>query len=444
MTNREVVVGLIKAGHLAIRGTFGQVSEYLDVIEFTGMQTVQKNESFVAMIDLADIQDKHILDFSETYLDTDKSGLYLANIIEKGDRYRGDAMHPLLLSDGTVEDISQFVSKNRPGKNESKLKKGDSVDFSKAIYKGYIITTYNLTKAPDGLAVGTVVASRNKMITINFKKSEDGTEDRTIVLENSLVEKIVRYCRNFERLIYHCTESKIRYILPEDKLYMKVIDDGKRVQYIDVKRLSAFDGKYWDEELRAKYCYEIKIRKFLGTMFPELTQPQIDNLMGLSGMIDIKPTIYSGEDVKKVFVRENISKLNKSSNLNKSCMLDKSSNYFDVYAKNCKALTLQDGESKIIARAMMWEIEHIETGTKELFIDRIYSAKDSLVESIKSYAENKGIVYLARQSYCTTRAIKNVTFSLQSFINTSFFANAFAPMHPISSSTVNTKFTVSA
>ena len=105
--------------------------------------------------------------------------------------------------------------------------------------------------------------------------------------------------------------------------------------------------------------------------------------------------------------------------LNNSCMAEVDSDYFEIYTSN-KQVSLvilyddngqvQDGKytsTKIKGRAILWDAEL--NGTKEMFMDRIYTTFDSDTDLFKQYAQKNGWFYKDSQSMTPRENVTNGT-----------------------------------
>lgn len=116
--------------------------------------------------------------------------------------------------------------------------------------------------------------------------------------------------------------------------------------------------------------------------------------------------IVKSADIVKWYWYENY--VDGGGTLNNSCMAEVDSEYLDIYSKNSQVslviLYSDDGDikddkytsKKIKGRALLWDCEI--DGTKQSFMDRIYTTFDSDVELFKQFAEKNGWYYKVDQS----------------------------------------------
>jgi hypothetical protein len=86
--------------------------------------------------------------------------------------------------------------------------------------------------------------------------------------------------------------------------------------------------------------------------------------------------------------------------LNNSCMAEVDEEYFDIYTQNQQVnlviLHSDDSENTIKGRAILWDAEI--DGSKEKFMDRIYTTHDSDVDLFKEFAVKNGFWYKTLQN----------------------------------------------
>jgi hypothetical protein len=105
--------------------------------------------------------------------------------------------------------------------------------------------------------------------------------------------------------------------------------------------------------------------------------------------------------------------------LNNSCMAEVNSDYFEIYTSNPQVslVILYDDEGsitdekytskKIKGRAILWDA--VIDGSKEMFMDRIYTTHDSDVDLFKQFAQKNGWFYKDSQSMTPREYITNGT-----------------------------------
>jgi len=111
--------------------------------------------------------------------------------------------------------------------------------------------------------------------------------------------------------------------------------------------------------------------------------------------------------------------VNGGGTLNNSCMSEVSTDYFEIYTSNPQVSLvilyddngqIQEGKytsTQIKGRAILWDAEL--NGTKEMFMDRIYTTQDSDVDLFKQFAQKNGWFYKDSQSMTPRENITNGT-----------------------------------
>ncbi|MGL5717068.1 MAG: hypothetical protein ACRCX2_28890, partial [Paraclostridium sp.] len=183
-------------------------------------------------------------------------------------------------------------------------------------------------------------------------------------------------------------------ILPEYN-FMDISEDGKFITYIAEDRLSRFEGKVWDAELRKKYATQKKIRGVLKALF-SCTDEEMDSVIMLYGKSTLTVEVLEGEAVKHVFKKKENST---SGSIGQSCMLGKSQSYFDIYAENARVAIVRDDNGLIVLRALIWELYSESLKKKITFLDRIYSKSDSMVPMLINWAMKQGWYSLKTQGH---------------------------------------------
>ena len=110
--------------------------------------------------------------------------------------------------------------------------------------------------------------------------------------------------------------------------------------------------------------------------------------------------IVSGEDIGFYYSYLNYEQV--TGTLGNSCMREKPSRFFEIYAKNpevCKLVILKSEKkpNKITGRALLWTLE-----SGELFLDRIYTQEDSHLALFRKYASKNGWIHKKRNGASIT------------------------------------------
>jgi len=151
----------------------------------------------------------------------------------------------------------------------------------------------------------------------------------------------------------------------------------------------------------------LKIGRFVKSLLPEIKDQDLEKFVNL-----YKSTFDTIGDKMKYFEvveGDRIAELYHSRNyvsgsgtLNNSCMSRKGKAYFKLYTNNSmvKMLILKDetDQTKIKGRAIMWYFLNEETNEYNVFLDRIYTIKDSDIELFKKYAIKNGFWFKTQQN----------------------------------------------
>ena len=193
---------------------------------------------------------------------------------------------------------------------------------------------------------------------------------------------------------YMLNKGRKPVILPECN-YMDVSDCGKFIKYIATDRLTRFESKFWDKDLRDKLGTQKKIRGVLKALF-DCSDDEMDAVIMLYGNSDIMVEVLTGKDVLKAYdSRENSS----GGSLGNSCMMGKPSNYFEIYEDNAEIAVVRDSDGKIVLRAVMWELYSDSAKKKVKIMDRIYSKNDSMIPMLQGWAIKNGYHTVGTQSH---------------------------------------------
>lgn len=199
----------------------------------------------------------------------------------------------------------------------------------------------------------------------------------------------------------------------------------------------------WDGNISkiVKSRNEIKIGKFVRRLM-DVNDTDLENFVN-----KLKANLLVNEFEFEIVSLDVIEKYYKSryynsngGSLNNSCMLDKPSEYFDLYTsnKNCEMLILKSGNS-IVGRALLWRVESLISKEYEdlprleltdvYMLDRVYSTQDYLVDVFLNYAKkndwvtkkynnrssNKFIVYRNNSYYDADMVIKLDKFRFRKY-----------------------------
>ena len=114
---------------------------------------------------------------------------------------------------------------------------------------------------------------------------------------------------------------------------------------------------------------------------------------------NFKFKLLKGDDISKYYNEKRY--FSKAGSLGGSCMSDESKGTFKIYTKNedkVQLLVLIDEESdKISGRAIVWKLKKSPCEAK-LFMDRVYTNRDSDFFKFKQFAEENGYLYKTKMN----------------------------------------------
>jgi hypothetical protein len=100
--------------------------------------------------------------------------------------------------------------------------------------------------------------------------------------------------------------------------------------------------------------------------------------------------VVSGDDIVKYYSAKKYYDTRRGS-LGRSCMAHSPSNYFDIYSKNTEVVSMVvvgTANDKIIARALIWKVYHLDLKKWFFFLDRIYYTYQHEDGIIKDWFKN--------------------------------------------------------
>lgn len=121
--------------------------------------------------------------------------------------------------------------------------------------------------------------------------------------------------------------------------------------------------------------------------------------------------ILKGNDILDAFKSDNFCDISDRNQLSKSCMNNKPVAWFDIYTKNdnCSLLALYNEKGDIIARALIWLVERMRINDKLLtnvvFMDRVYTTKDSDYYKFIKYANDNNIYTRTANTFTITDGV---------------------------------------
>lgn len=223
-----------------------------------------------------------------------------------------------------------------------------------------------------------------------------------IINQNLVVDKDI----NDFLMCNHCRVSTIikGFLTSPDVNYLGLSDKPDTVSYLPSSKVKNAMDNFIDPFSTEAGRVHIKIGRLVGKI---LTKSIIDDYIISADVEEFvnqfksffdnsskKFEIISGDDIKKSYLYTNYS-LPEYGTLWKSCMRYKErQKYLKLYTDNpdvVKMLTLTRDDNKIIARALLWEVEDL-SGNKVKIMDRIYTIYDSDVILFKRWSRENGYI----------------------------------------------------
>lgn len=148
---------------------------------------------------------------------------------------------------------------------------------------------------------------------------------------------------------------------------------------------------------------QLSIGKFVNKIFDDFSEVAVDKFVNSYKAEIAAITVYdrfklvSGEDIRYWYAESNYYREG-GGNLNTSCMRydgklsdNNCQKYLNIYCDNpdkCNMLILTNKNNKLMGRALVWK--NLRMPEDRIFMDRIYTVKQSDVELFKKYAIQNG------------------------------------------------------
>lgn len=251
----------------------------------------------------------------------------------------------------------------------------------------------------------------------NDKKVEKKSKEPTLVL---IYSDKFRDCLTAIQNMKPSNISKRLLDLEKDKdklfdfSYIDITKDGDSISYLQANRVERFksenkpESEYWTSKSRVTQ----KIGRFIKLVAPTFSDKSIE-LFGNKFKTIVKEEdelvnfeLVEGDDIVYWYNYKNYESENGT--LGGSCMSgDECGGYFNIYKDNpkqCKLLILKtsDGE-KIKGRALVWKLSKPED---KIFMDRVYTNKESDEMLFTNYAKRQGWLYKDEQKYGVTNIVE--------------------------------------
>lgn len=225
-------------------------------------------------------------------------------------------------------------------------------------------------------------------------------DDLTIALQKIQIVSNFGFCAdelplsNNKESWYNTTEnlilSKINCLINDEARMLSFRHNSFEISYLPKDKPAIYTSSgNWSRENRicakpARIIQKLLVNKYSCKEFEDFTN------WFKSAVADIGEFKFvSGEDIVKYYNENTYG--GKSGTLNNSCMrYDSCADYFDVYKDHAQLLILLKND-KLLGRAIAWTIND------KVYIDRIYTCYDYLVNSFVEYCESNKYYHLADQ-----------------------------------------------
>lgn len=256
---------------------------------------------------------------------------------------------------------------------------------------------------------------RSSIKNYNSFINDDILLEGNLMATNAFISKLSSIDDKISKILLKSFSDKLQINkdLPQNWIDVTTKDDI--VTFVSDRNASRLDK---DDIYTSKRRSEIKIgrvaRSILSEMGIKYNDKEIEDFVNLYKSSNILNEntlkLVSGIDIKKYYLAENYHKL--TGTLGNSCMRSaECQGYFKIYTRNtdsCRLLVYLDKDEKVLARALVWKIESKELYNKndykpylcdaEYFMDRIYSCKDSDINTLISYAKKHNWLYKYRMT----------------------------------------------
>jgi hypothetical protein len=192
----------------------------------------------------------------------------------------------------------------------------------------------------------------------------------------------------------------------------------------EANRVPSPDDESWTGSGRQS----LSIGKLINRLFDNFTDLSVQKFVNAYKAEIAATLIYNrfqvvrGEDIRYWYSEKRLASTD--GNLGGSCMKYDNSQrncqpYFEIYVQNpekCGLVILTNTDNKLIGRALLWSDLRKPTG--KIFMDRIYTIKQSDEELFKKYAVENGWLHKARQeahnaAYVEDGQVVNKSIALQ-------------------------------
>lgn len=265
----------------------------------------------------------------------------------------------------------------------------------------------------------------NNLLSIKNKKNDsDNIKINSFKLSTHLINILKKINNPISIEIINLQSSNIISNLSYVDIYKgdKKENFGKitYLQNSKIDKVLLSNDNFWNSKLRVQ---PTKIGRFIiklfGNKYNESIIEDFSNKFNSLTTTNVNFKIVYGEEIKYWYLYENYADCTKynlkdGSTLYNSCMKFSNKNKFlQIYADNTPdnkqhsyvgLLILTDDDNKLLGRSLVW-FNSILPYKNRIFMDRIYTIKDSYIHSFINYAKERGWLYLKNQNFNSTYII---------------------------------------
>jgi len=180
---------------------------------------------------------------------------------------------------------------------------------------------------------------------------------------------------------------------------------------------SLFDA---GSEIVKKSRIPVRIGRMINSLFPgEFSNKEIEEFINKFKSTQKKELVEIVEGPKISFWYDVENYFEEKYTLGSSCMRESSPSWFDIYVRNpevCKMAIIteinEEGEKKLVARALLWKPSEKENLDFEWFLDRQYATEESYVQILRNWAVKMGYAHKAKNNH---HSLKEIVFDKQQY-----------------------------
>lgn len=188
-----------------------------------------------------------------------------------------------------------------------------------------------------------------------------------------------------------CIEE-INELITDEARMLSIRNNSFSISYLPKGRMPEYSSNgIWSRKNRQEAKPARIIQKVLKNHHTCKEFEDFSNRLKTEIMFPGEFSLVEGEDIRKYYDASTYFK--ETGTLGNSCMRYEScQDFFDVYVDNAKMLIYKDGNDNLYGRAIVWSID------KEIYMDRIYTCFDNLIECFIDYAKDNKWWYCFEQS----------------------------------------------